>query len=209
MEIHQEIFKLLGIDLDIEKERSSGKAALADQNQLQAAQKNGYDFSVFIPGQISREEIIKKVQAYLSNSILGAINFYTQDYLYSKAALKPLRPKNLYQILLKSQKEVSAAHPQTAGKSFDQCQEILAQTNKTDPILNLKGLTLEEYLIAQVNLFNQKRDWFEAATTSWLLEEQINTVQNPNSCLRAYFRVNAIGVGACPVKSFRPKRGAR
>src|SRR3990167_1890994 len=134
----QEIFKLLGINLDIDKEISKGVVDLPDENQLKAASKNGYNFSVFIPGQLPREEIIKKVQAYLSNSILGAINFYTQDHLYSKAVLKPSRPKNIYQILLKPQKEVSEAHPQTVGKNFDQCQEILVQTNQKDPTLNLK-----------------------------------------------------------------------
>lgn len=209
MDTGQDVLNLLGLKFDLEQEMSLGNFFMPDKKQQEAAEINGYTFPVVIPGKIPRAELLKKIQAFLFNSFFGSLNYYTEDYRYTAVTLKPSRPKSCYQIYLKPQKEVNEAHPQTAGQTVDESIKSLEKANQLDSALNLKGLTLEEYLIAQVTMFHLKRDWFETTTTSWLLEEQIDTKDNPKSCLRAYFRVKAIGIGACPQKSHRPKRGAR
>ncbi len=198
---NQEMYDWLGIEINLQQELEQGNILLPSKEQREAAEREGYTKTLIITGSLSREQIINQVQTKYAQEFnsdgVWLSDLVRQDLNQTEQAEHSNRPNQPYLIYLKPQSEVSDAHPETMGKSAQECLEILNQKQKDYPNLNLKGLTLEEYLLAQAHTYQTQQKHLEEKDWSWLLEEQTKDRQGqPARCLRAGwdFRAHRLGV---------------
>jgi len=185
----QALYDWLGIETNLQKEAQEGKIVLPSAEQQEAAEKEGYSLSLIILGELPREELLAKVkEKYASGFKTEGIYYWEQaqkDLKETEQAKNSSRPKQSYLIYLKPQREVHEAHPETKGQSAIQAQETLENRQKEKPALNLKGLTLEEYLLEQALVYQQTKEHLESQTWTWLLEEKVIEEGKFARCLRA------------------------
>jgi len=212
---NQALYNWLGIEVDLQKEYQEGRLLLPSPEQQEGAEKAGYTFPLIVLGHLPRKELLAKVREKYASE------FHSQGVLYGEQAQKDLpqteqvqhssRPVQSYLILLKPQREVRDAHPETMGKSALQAQEILENLQKENPGLNLQGLTLEEYLLAQAFVCQENQEHLEEETWTWLLEEKVREQGNWARCLSARWNpvTSWVGVGSYGVSDADSSGGAR
>ena len=220
LEQAQSLYDWLAIEVDLPKEYQEGKIVLPSPEQQEAAEKQGYTLPLIVAGGIGREELLQKVKDKFAQEF-STPEQSSQGIIYGDQAQKDLshtqqaqnssRPPQSYLIYLPPPREVSQTQPATMGKTFSQCQEILANLQKENPELNLQGLTLEEYLLAQALVYQQDQGHLEEKTWTWLLEEQIIERGRPARCLDADWGPDAreVGVGSSGSSDADSGGGAR
>lgn len=188
----QEFYDTLGLDFNLENMINNQNIDLLNFDQLQEAQRQGFELSLIMPN-IDRDALIRKIQIYL-----GSICCNQDEIIYEADAKKDLDntqasksplPLKSYQIIFQSKQEFFAGvYPKTPLRY----QEIVNQFNKTNSHLHLKGLNLPEYLLQlayiafqrQSELIKQnsnltKEEYKDqlkrlmSKTGTWLLDEQV------------------------------------
>ena len=209
----QSLYDFLNLDYNIRKHIKDKGIDSIPKEQKEALEKEGYNYYLVVPGDIPRDEFLKQFQASFAKEFTNfpddkskGLYFYDNNYQETQSAKDQnhiLRPPKPYQIALKLPKDQngnlmletsdvqhkdpngnSIPELNTMDKTFPKCLEILKKINQNNPHLNLKGLTLPEYLIFQANIYHNAEqegknkeelanfhpdinDW------TWLLEELI------------------------------------
>ena len=190
---NQKLYDWLGLEVNLQQEYEQGNILLPTSEQKEAAEKEGYTLQLIIPGHLDRDQLINQIkQKYASEFNSEGIFFYSQaqqDLSSTQAIKQNPRAHQPYLILLNPQ-GLRDAHPDTMNKTFPQAQKILEQENQSNPQLNLKGLTLQEALMAdaQSHLSSNKHLDQDLWAWHWLLEEQVlNESGKSVRCLGAYW----------------------
>lgn len=196
----KEIYNWLGfIDfdgqpVDIQKEYLAGQIALLSQEQTEAAEKNGYSLNLVIPGQIRRSTFLNKFT-----------NRYAQEFGSSGVVIEPaggsihntesqrqaLRPKGLYIARLENVHNVGTSTDLSPNESLQIMNELQAEK----PELNLRGLTLEEFLIAEAYQYRTQGRHLGEQTVVYCLEEA--TRRRRARDIYRVFRANWSDSGKC------------
>jgi hypothetical protein len=191
IQANQRAYDWLKLDINLQQELKAGKIILPSREQYEVAQEKGYTTALIIPGQISRAELIETISTrYGQEPDLNEIHFWEQaktDLNNTEAVNNPTKPNQLYLVHIKPEPEVDQAEPDTMGKTFPQCLELLDQRNQLDPSLKLKGLTLTEYFFSQALVTSQdSQQHLDTTTWIWLLGEVVKDDQGQFArCLSA------------------------
>jgi|GEM_PF-5498496 len=171
----QALYDWLGIEVNLQKELQEGRIVLPSTEQQEAAEKEGWNLPLVVAGGLRREDLPEAIQKKFAQEFKSKGVFYwdqaKKDLNQTEQVKNSPRPKQSYLIYLKPQREVREAHPETMGQSALQAQETLENLQKEKPALNLSGLALEEYLLAQALVYQQTQEHLESQTWTWLLEE--------------------------------------
>lgn len=198
---------------DLAKAMVAGQIIFPDKTQSRVARKTGYTFTLIVPGMLSRDEIINAVsQKYApgfdSNRDNGVCFWFRaeQDRNRTVAALNPCRPQTFYAILLRPELEAHLAHPETEEKNPDQLHQVLQVIRAANPILNLHGLVLPEYLLFDVFFVNQDQRHLNVTDCEYLLGE---TIPDTGRALDALWAPGGHQIGVGSNFGGFPRRGAR
>lgn len=136
-----------------------------------------YSLELIMPGAIPREEFLqafkaKYAQEFSSDGIWQS-DQAKEDIDKTQAVLNPDRPAFFYTVALKTQREVSDAHLETMGQTPDQAEAILNTEQTASPDLNLKGMTLPEYLLLDAHHYLATKEHLDDKGYSYLLGEKI------------------------------------
>jgi len=203
LELNQRTFDFLGIERDVVKEYVVCNIAVPTPEQTAEALRQGYTIPVIVDGSIRRKRYIRRAQKAFAEEY-GSSGIYwdywqtAADISRTQVAQHSNRPDQLYLIYLKPDQECDDAHPDTIDKNFRQCQEVLAQEREQNPSLDLRGLTLQEYIMRQAVEFQRRKanidpgkrfDPIDSSHRTWLLEEAISVpdFRRPTRCLFAYW----------------------
>ena len=170
----QSLFDFLSLEYNL-KEHIRGKSIdLISKEQREALGKKGYNYTLIIPGDMERNELLERIEKsfakeFNSNGILYKYLDQTRDDLaktqIAEDKMHQMRPGKPYQIMLKLPKDLSGeplletsdAHPETMGQSLSDYLGYLEWADLEEPILNLKGLTIIEYLIFQAGVYHMAK----------------------------------------------------
>jgi len=190
---------------DLKKEYTECKIILPTKEQGREAKREGLTNVRFFPGSIPRDEFLKAFEEkYKTEFSTVGVSYGDQakkDINKTQAVLNPNRPQQSYVFLTSPKTEVNDAQlpttETTMNKTPEQAQAILKKKQTDSPNLNLKGLTLPEYLFLEVCQYQQDGKHLDAQYWSYLLEER---VPDTLRALRAswipdvrYVRVNSPG----------------
>ena len=222
IEANQEMYDWLGLSVHLEEEAKQNKIIIPTPEQREAAEKAGYTTSLIIPGQITRAKLIEIIGAKYGQEFNSeGLKLWGQaetdlnktEVAKAEATDSPIRPNQPYLIYIKPDLETNQAELDTMNKTFPECLKLLSQRNQTDPQLNLKGLTLTEYLLSQALITSQdKEKHLDTETWTWLLEEVVKDDQGqPARCLGArwYSDGSRLGVGSLSASYRDSDGGAR
>src|SRR4030042_831287 len=141
------------------------------------AETEKYALELIMPGGIQRDEFLQafkaKYAAEFSSQGLYQSHKAKTDLGQTEAVLNPDRPTSFYTVALKPQQEVSDAHPETMNKNPEQAEAILQQKQTETPNLNLKGMTLPEYLFLDTDHFLKTGKHLDEDHWSYLLGEKV------------------------------------
>lgn len=189
----QPVYDFFDIRVDLAREYRKGNIYLFDEEERKKAGENGYTFPLIIPGKL-REEIVvlarrKYQESYkqiVDSSCDDVSGVYfsdasREDFSKTEAARKANKLPQFYEIIIKSQTECLDAHPETANQNVEQCLVILRK-EKERTELNIRGLTLPEYLLFGGCHFSRINEQPDIYHRLWLLEERRISAER---CLRA------------------------
>ena len=231
VENNQKMFTALGLinpdtnqPYDLNQEYTQGNILFPSQEQQESAKQLGHTQALIIPGNIPTSTIkdlfeTGKYKQEFQSDVIYLSDQAKTDWQNTTSAKSeqltqqnqsnpsPTRPNQLYLIYTKPDILVQDAHPETAGLSAKDCQDILTQHQQENPELNLKGLTLKEYCLLDALTFTLSQKHLEGLHPdsniyqwSWLLEETvIDPITNqPVRCLCALWDpvTRRLGVGS-------------
>ena len=206
LECNQKIYDFLGLTnpdgtkIDLDQELSSDNILFPTPEQQEQAEELGYTLALILPGKLDRQTVLNTItQKYASefskpnDPSMGLKLFSPADKdlnatvsVLSKQTPNPVRPNSFYLIYLKPDLNCQTAHPETTGKSAQDCQKELDKLKQQNPDLNLKGLTLEEYLLLDIYHYTTTQQHLDSSTWSWLLEDTFND-PNTNQLMRCLY----------------------
>jgi len=166
---------------DLKKEYIEGKIVLPSKDQERETKKEGLTMAVVFPGSIPRDEFLKAFQEkYKTEFSSEGVKIWEQaqkDLNNTQSVLNPNRPNQSYIFLTAPQKEVSEAQlpaiETTMNKTPEQVEEILRKKQADSPNLNLRGLTLPEYLFLDACHYQKDGTHLDEQHWSYLLEERV------------------------------------
>jgi hypothetical protein len=169
-------------DYNFKKEYAAGNLGLFDRAQEKEAKptKENYSFQLFFPNHIPREEFLeifnqKYGQEYRSQVSQDGVGVWYSDQAkadkdQTKASQVP--PGQGYILGLRPQNNTLEAHPETVNLNLVQQKAHLLELQNQHPDLNLRGLTLPEYLFADACFFQTQGKHLDENGWSYLLEEE-------------------------------------
>lgn len=145
---------LTGEVINLQKEYEEGNIQGLSKEQLKTIEEmpeeERFTEILIIPGGISREEIIKKINDKYKEKF-GKDIFYSDeakaDLDKTSATKENPRPNTFYTIALNPKQETVDAHPEMANKTLQEQLDELKRKQEENPNLNLRGLTLSEALL--------------------------------------------------------------
>jgi len=201
LELMQRTFDFLGIKKDVTKEYATANIIFPTPEQVEEAKELGYTFPLLIDGTIGRKRFIRRAQKAFAEEF-GSKGIVFQEYTqtqyayYTKESQHSTRPQSLYVIYLKpdQEEEVEIEHP----KNAKDCQTSLRTQQSQNPSLNIKGLTVPEYIYFIAALYQRERAKgnipdprkevnLPKSWTRLLSEVVYNSSSDPLFCLKAYW----------------------
>ena len=166
---------------NLKKEYVEGKIVLPTKEQEKEAKRDGLTLAVVFPGGIERDEFLRIFQdKYKTEFSTDGVKIWDQaekDLSKTQAVLSPNRPQQSYVFLTSPKTEVNEAQlpttETTMNKTPEQAENILKKKQTESPHLNLKGLTLPEYLFLEACHYQKDGKHLDEQHWSYLLEERV------------------------------------
>lgn len=174
--------------LNLRHEYIQGNIHALTEEEMTLAREQGLTEMLIVPGQISRDKVID-----LSNQKYATIRYdegQGQEMLLEYRAQRELsqtlaaqedsRPRSFYMLALRPGLEIIEAHPESFGLGFTPGWLLtkLQEAQEANPQLNLRGLTLPEYLLFDAYQFCRYQHHLNEQSQEYLLAEIIpNTIK--------------------------------
>lgn len=171
--------------VNLKQEYLEGRIILPQPDQERQAKKEKLSMAVIFPGGISRDEFLTAFKTKYTSEFNSQGVYYwgeaVNDLNQTKAVQDPDRPNQPYLMLVSPQTEVDEAQlpnlETTINKTPEQAEQILNQKQTQNPELNLKGMTLPEYLFLDCAHYLKTGKHLDENHYSYLLGEKVPTTQ--------------------------------
>jgi len=202
LRLNQEVYDKLGFKLkkgvrkkpiDLEQELRAGNIILPTKEQQELAMQEGMNELLIVPGRMPRREFLSYFAPDTQKGFNENFERRTYPYYHGEKTKElladiekrnrkdPSRPKRFYAVYLNSQLDYIAPFLKTGRDSFSNCLMFLTKQRIEKPELNLRGLTLEEYILLDCLLYIKASDhvvpystqgWTSTREWTWLLDEE-------------------------------------